>query len=500
MWQRQFHPQGLSTLFFTEMWERFSYYGMRALLVLYLVNSLEYSREQALQVYATYTGLVYLAPIVGGYLADKWLGKRRAVFIGAFVMAMGHFAMAVPALLYQALGLLVVGNGFFKPNISTMVGSLYAQNDERRDAGFTIFYMGINLGAFLAPLVCGTLGEKWGWHYGFAAAGVGMLLGLWIFYLGQSRLGQAGINSSRYIVQPNVFPRPQDWRLMATVCGSAVALVLLVVWLWPYTQQLFVGIPDIVVALSGILLLVIAIAGSARGARYSKVFSSDSSAEPETDHRLTRQDIQRMIALLIIGAFVVFFWMGFEQAGGTMNLFALQQTDRNLWGWDVPASFFQALNPLFILLLAPLFSLLWVRLDRSRYALSAVTKQGVGMIILGCGFVVLAFAQQQTQISGVVSPLWLVAVYFLHTCGEICLSPIGLSMVTKLSPAHLVSLMMGLWMTVFAIATYLAGTLEAMLQGSGIPLYWFLTATSIGAGSLLLTLNPVLKKLMHGVR
>src|SRR5713226_3320021 len=219
------HPRGLHILFFTEMWERFSYYGMRALLVLYLVNALDYPRARALSLYATYTGLVYLTPILGGYLADKWLGSRRAVLVGGMVMAMGHFAMAVPTLLHLALGLLITGNGFFKPNISTIVGSLYGHNDPRRDSGFTIFYMGINLGAFLSPLVCGTLAEKFGWHYGFAAAGVGMLAGLLVFILGQSQLGQTGFPPRRMVTEESrLTARDWAWYMRWLTSGLTLAL------------------------------------------------------------------------------------------------------------------------------------------------------------------------------------------------------------------------------------------------------------------------------------
>ncbi len=479
------HPAGLSTLFFTEMWERFSYYGMRALLVLYLVNALEFPRDQALSLYATYTGLVYLTPILGGWLADRWLGQRRAVLVGGIVMALGHFTMAVPALLHLALGLLVAGNGFFKPNISTIVGALYARDDARRDAGFTLFYMGINLGAFLAPLVCGTLGELFGWHYGFAAAGVGMVIGLTVFLRGEKTLGTAGLPPRR--TEPGAGLVPRDWATVAVTALAAVAAVATVVYSWPYAGGWWDALDPLAQLALG-LTLVAASVGAGRIAR-----SRREHAEP-----LSRIERERIAALAVMALFVVFFWMGFEQAGGTMNLFADQQTDRMIFGWEMPASYFQALNPLLILLLAPLFSALWTRLDRSRHALSSVAKQGWGMIILGLGFVVLAVADERARQLGVVGPLWLAAVYLLHTIGELCLSPIGLSMVTRLAPARLVSLLMGLWFTAMAAANYLAGTLEQILQGSGLPLYWFLVGSSIGAGLLLLLLAPVLRRLMRG--
>jgi POT family proton-dependent oligopeptide transporter len=473
------HPGGLYLLFLTEMWERFSYYGMRALLVLYLVNALEVPRAAALEIYATYTALVYLSPILGGYLADRWLGIRRAVLVGAVVMALGHFAMAVPSLLYPALGLLIAGNGFFKPNISTLVGALYAPGDARRDSGFTIFYMGINLGAFLAPLVCGTLGEKLGWHYGFAAAGVGMLCGLAVFALGQRRLGAAGLAPSG---GGGDGVSRGDWAVVVATSAVAVMLVFAVVALLPLVERWWQGLGPTLHTMLGVAVALSTIGAlAALLARHGRV------------------ERQRMLAIFVMAFFVIFFWMGFEQAGGTMNLFADKLTDRTVLGWEFPATYFQSLNPLFILLLAPLFSMLWLRLDRSRYVLAAPAKQGVGMVILGLGFVVLAIARQRAESEGVVGPQWLAAVYLLHTMGELCLSPIGLSMVTKLAPAAVASLLMGLWFTAIAAANYLAGTMEALLADTGIPLYWFLVASSVGAGAVLLLLTPWLRRLMHGV-
>ena len=463
------------------MWERFSYYGMRALLVLYLVNALDHSRVHALEIYATYTALVYLTPILGGYLADKWLGSRRAVLVGAIVMAMGHFAMAFPALLYLALGLLIVGNGFFKPNISTIVGGLYGTNDPRRDGGFTIFYMGINLGAFFSPLVCGTLGEKFGWHYGFAAAGVGMVAGLIVFVAGQSRLGTNGLPPGRVRARQDRFAR-EDWYTVLATSLACLGVVYSAIELWAYIGPWWHSLMPF-----------------ARGGVASALVVGFAAAVFYQFSALSRTEWERIAAIFIIAVFVVFFWMGFEQAGGTMNLFADKLTDRVVFDWEIPASYFQAINPLTIILLAPVFSLAWLRLDRSRFALSSVAKQGIGMIILGFGFVVLAIAQERADALGQVGPGWLIAVYVLHTLGELCLSPIGLSLVTKLAPARFISLLMGLWFTAVALANYLAGTLEVLLAGSGIPLYWFLVASSIGVGALLLLLTPLIRRLMHGV-
>jgi POT family proton-dependent oligopeptide transporter len=481
------HPRGLSTLFFTEMWERFSYYGMRALLVLYLVEHLSYERADALEVYATYTALVYLTPILGGYLADRWLGQRRAVLTGAMLMAMGHFAMAFEPLLEVALGLLISGNGFFKPNISTVVGQLYPQNDPRRDAGFTVFYMGINLGAFFSPIVCGTLGEKLGWHWGFGTAGVGMLIGLLVFSLNQHRLGQAGLAES----QRDRGPSPSaDWQLALGISLLTLALVVGLVGIWGLVGEHWSALNPLVQLVIGLAVALPGIIALGRLRRGAKA-GHDS---------LSRVERERLIVIGVVGFFWIFFWMGFEQAGGTMNLFAYELTDRVILGWEMPATWFQAANPLFIFLLAPFMSMAWVRLDRSRYALSPIAKQGIGMMILGLGFVVLAIADARAEALGRVGPQWLLAVFFLHTVGELFLSPIGLSMVTKLSPARLGSLVMGLWFTTIAIANYLAGTLEQILAGTGIPLFWFLVASSVGMGALLLALSPLLSRWMHGLR
>ena len=464
-------PAALPTLFFTEMWERFSYYGMRALLVLYLVNALGYERADALAVYGTYTALVYLTPILGGYLADRFLGYRKAILIGGLVMAMGHFAMAIPALLMPALGLIIIGNGFFKPNISTLVGSLYRERDPRRDGGFTLFYIGINLGAFLAPLIAGTLGERIGWHWGFGAAGVGMLLAVLLFVRGQHKLGKAGLLPGQDRLDR------RDWLHIVLVSALMLPLVTAVIAvgsalapLWSRIgTELKVGIP-------------------------TAAFIAFLAWQQRT---CTREEWHRVLAIVILGVFVIFFWMGFEQAGGTMNLFADKLTDRHLGSWEIPASYFQAINPLGIVLLGPVIAALWVRLDTSRYALSTPAKMAIGMIILGLGFIVLAIADSRAQAVGQVGPWWLVAVYLLHTLGELCLSPVGLSMVTKLAPARVAALLMGIWYLANAAANYLAGILEELLKGSSMPLYWFLVGSSIGAGVVLLAITPLVKRLMH---
>lgn len=467
-------------LFFTEMWERFSYYGMRALLVLYLVNFQHYEREHALALYATYTGLVYLTPIIGGYLADRYLEKRKAILIGGITMALGHFAMAFPSLLNLALGLLIIGNGFFKPNIGSLLGSLYQTDDPRRDGGFTIFYTGVNLGAFLAPLVAGTLGEKLGWHYGFASAGVGMCLGLAQFLYSQDKLGTAGLpeGQSKLVIR--------DWLQVIAISLAMIPLVYTVINLW-------IGIGPVWAALAASSKIMVV------GGFFSMLWiggRSYSNTGDNSTKRLTRAEWRRVIYIAIMGFFVVFFWMGFEQAGGTMNLFADKQTNRLMFGWEVPASYFQSINPLTIIVLGPMLALLWTRLDQSRFAMPTSMKMAIGMIILGMGFVVLAMAQSQANLQGKVGPQWLVAVYLLHTMGELCVSPVGLAMVTNLAPARLAAMMLGIWYLANASANYLAGTLESLLTGTSMPLYWFLVGSSIGVGLLLLLITPVMSNLL----
>ncbi|HTM44837.1 MAG TPA: peptide MFS transporter [Polyangiaceae bacterium] len=533
------HPPGLYALFGTEAWERFSYYGMRALLTLYLVNYLKFPREAALTVYGVYTGLVYLTPIAGGYFADKWLGRRKAVLIGGCLMALGHLAMAFEPLLYVALGLLVLGNGFFKPNISTIVGGLYHEHDARRDGGFTIFYMGINLGAYLSPLVCGNLGEHVSWHLGFSAAAVGMTAGLAVFVWGEKFLGAIGMPPGR----SNESPLGQlmrlsrnDHRDVALWVLSGTGLVWVVVQMRGLLGNAWELTPLALRIAAGLLVLALVLYQLFRGS--------------------TRNETDQLSVVLVLCAFNIFFWMGFEQAGGTMTLFADSQTDRMLgWGglilaaavqvgaginlllstkeekgarmmwrtlsgffmaggaltlgWgcyrlvtgqavEIAASEFQSINPLLIVALAPTFSRLWLKLDAGRFATSTPTKMAIGMIILGLGFVVMYAGQQRAIAMGHVGAGWLTCVYTLHTIGELCLSPIGLSMVTKLAPARVGSLAMGFWLMSSAVANYLAGTLEELLKQWDVPIYGFLVVSSIGPALLLLAMTPMLKRWMHG--
>ncbi len=466
----------------TEMWERFSYYGMRALLVLYLVNALGYPRADALQLYGIYTGLVYLTPLIGGYLADRWLGARLAMVIGGTVMMLGHFAMAFEPLLHVALGLLIVGNGFFKPNSTSLVGMLYEPGDPRCAGGYTIFYMGVNVGAFFSPLVAGSLGERLGWHWGFASAGVGMAFGLVALLWRQARLGRAGLREGQSALGWADLPRIALWS------AGSLGLVLAVLAGGHLLAPLWAQLDNAGRTLAGLALLGLALIGLKR--------PGHNDAGPA----LSRAELSAIAAIAITTLFVIVFWMGFEQAGGSMSLFADQQTDRHLAGWEIPASWFQSINPLAIMVLAPLFSALWLRLDQSRYALPDPAKMGLGMIVLGLGFVLMAAAQNRAQALGSVGPLWLAGVYVLHTIGELMLSPVGYAMVSKVAPTRLMGLLMGVWLAGIGVANYLAGALEGLLAGSGIPPFVFLFSSSIGAGVLLLLITPWLTRLGRAAR
>jgi POT family proton-dependent oligopeptide transporter len=475
------HPRGLYVLFATEMWERFSYYGMRALLVLYLVNQMGYNRIDAQNLYGVYTGLVYLTPIFGGWLADKYLGLRLTAVIGGVVMMLGHFAMAVPSLLNVALGLLIVGNGFFKPNTTSMVGELYeGPTDPRRDGAYTIFYMGINLGSFFSGLVCGTLGQKVGWHWGFASAGVGMAIGLATLIGFQNILGRSGLKPNQRPIGAHNLP------VVLAFTIASVALVYGVLAIWPTIKGLFAGIPGWLSIVIGVAVIALAI----------QLWSKLTTKPGQAMQPLTRAEWTRVAAVLILIVFVAFFWMGFEQAGGSMNLFADKQTDRHLGSFEIPSTWFQSINPLLIFLLAPVFSMMWTANNKSRFPIPDVAKQAMGMIVLGLGFVVMFIAQNRANQLGTVGPEWLFWVYALHTIGELMLSPVGLSLVSRAAPLRIAGLLMGVWFIANGIANYFAGALEGLLAGSGIPPYQFLLASSIGMGVLLLVLTPLLNRML----
>jgi proton-dependent oligopeptide transporter, POT family len=438
------HPRGLATLYFTEMWERFSYYGMRALLILYMVGStqqpgLGFGERRAATIYGIYTMAVYLAGIPGGWVADRFLGHYRAVLIGGIIIAAGHFSMAIPGLpfFFLGLGLIVIGTGLLKPNVSSMVGSLYRRDDSRRDAGFSLFYMGINLGAFIAPLICGWLGQKWNWHFGFAAAGVGMIIGLIQYVAGK-----------RYLT-----PVPEAFAMSVDAAATATDEA-------PQQQD-------------------------ATGSR-----------------KLTSTDWARIGAIGLLTLFALLFWAGFEQAGSSLTLFADRATRLTVFNWSYPSSWFQSVEPLFVILFSPFFAWLWLKLAASRKEPSSPAKFTLGLFFLSLSFLLVVPAARLFESSnGRVSPMWLVGLYFLQMVGELCLSPVGLSMVTKLAPAHLVGLMMGVWFFATAMGNYVAGWVAGFLQDRQFSdVFQAAFINLIIATVILAILIKPIKKMMRGVK
>jgi proton-dependent oligopeptide transporter, POT family len=493
------HPKGLYVLFFSEMWERFSYYGMRALLILYLTKHLKMTDDDAGMIYGTYVGLVYVTPIFGGYLADRILGQRKAILVGGIVMALGHFAMAFEPLLYLALGLLIVGNGFFKPNISTMVGNLYPKEDPRRDGAYTIFYMGINLGAMLSPIVCGALQKYLGSHYGFAAAGVGMVFGLLTFVLFQRTL-VGGFPPDRQGSTPQrltVVDYLQAVAVAALCFGFVYACIQSWTWIRPIWRPSFLNDQGTLAyhAVTSILAFAFILWASSKAV--SK--STQEAGEAIESRSFTSVEWQRIIVIGVATFFAMIFWAGFEQAGNTLTLFADRKTDRNFLGFEIPAPFFQSINGGLIVLLAPLFTVLWTAIARTKTHISSTAKLGIGLLWVGLGFVIMYYADARAVATGgLVGPQWLFCVYLLHTIGELCLSPIGLSLVNRLAPAKIASLMMAVWFLAPALGGYLGGTLDSILKAFHINLWVFLIFIPIGSGLLMLALNPLLRKMSHG--
>lgn len=441
-------PRGLALLFIAEMWERFSYYGMRALLILYLVDQagvFHWSQQSASRLYGWYTGLVWFTPILGGYLADRFLGTHKSLVVGGTIISLGHFALALETrpLFFLGLVLIVVGTGFFKSNVSTMVGQLYQEDDPRRDPGYTFFYMGINLGAFIGPLICGYLAAdpSFGWSYAFAAAGVGMVLGLIVYlvfrrgYLGDIGLVPAG----------------------KTRVGDTIA-----------------------------------------------------ARRP-----LTPEERDRVLAIVIVVFFSTFFWLASEQAGSSLNLFALERTNRSVAGfigrllpnYEVPTAWFQSAVPFFVITLSPLFGLLWSRLGERQP--STATKMAYGLLLLSLGYIIITLGAYRSDAGSLVSPLYLIGCYFFITCGEICLYPVGLSFVSKVAPVKFASALMGIFfLSLFAaslLGGYVAGTVKAVergevyhVLGGRADFFLMFVITSILAGVFMLVLVPKIKRLAHG--
>ena len=482
------HPRGLSTLFFTEMWERFSYYGMRAILLLYMTKSfaeggLGFDEKYAGIIYGTYVSSVWYLSLPGGWLADRVFGARRAVLIGAIVIACGHYSMAINSHLtfFAGLVLIALGTGLLKPNISAMVGQLYAERDERRDAGFSIFYMGINLGAFLAPFVVGFLAQHTlfrrfltsihvdpnsAWHWGFGAAGVGMTIGIIQYILGQKKMPHVGDKLERPRAAESE-PRDYPTLILAAVGAIAGAALGLYYGEAGWVSALF---PGVVGFFAGYLIGIVRL--------------------------LKGEELSRVLVIFILVLFSILFWMTYEQAGSSLTLFADRMTRTTFLGFSYPSSWFQSVPAIFVIILAPIFGAIWQKLG-SRQP-SSPAKFTVGLIFAGIAFVVIAFAAMLTP-NGRVSPMWLVGVYFLQTVGELCLSPVGLSTTTKLSPARMVGLMLGVWFLSISIGSFIAGLTTRLFAGNDS---WVLVrgfgtfaGVTLVAAVILAFLTPLIKRM-----
>ncbi len=478
------HPPGLQTLFFTELWERLSYYGMRALLVLFLVDNVNggfgMSDATAGAIYGLYTAMVYMSGLPGGWIADRVLGLRQSVFVGGIIIAFGHFSMAIPsqATFFIGLLLIIIGTGLLKPNVSALVGDLYPEGGARRDAGFSIYYMGINIGAFLGPLICGYLGQTdgFGWHWGFSAAGIGMVFGVIQYRLGYNRLGNAGAIA----VDPKV--RSASVRQLMFFGGGIAAVGVIGVVL-KLTGIVAIGISTVANGL-GLFIALVAILYFA----YLLVLGDWA---PDEKKRIG------LIFILFLASAT--FWAGFEQAGSSMNLFADRLTRLSVMGREFPSSWFQSVNPFFIIMLASVFAWLWVWLKHREPSIPA--KFGIGLLLMGIGFFVLAWASTFASVENKVSPAWLIMTYFLHTCGELCLSPVGLSSVTKLSPKPLVGQMMGMWFTGTALGNLIAGISAGHLESMSAPqLFGTVATVGVVVGILLILFKGPIQRMACGVK
>ncbi|WP_109807777.1 peptide MFS transporter [Sphingosinithalassobacter portus] len=483
------HPLGLYILFFAEMWERFSYYGMRALLIFYLTKHWLFSDGDASVIYGAYTSLVYITPVLGGWLADKYLGQRKATMFGAVVLTAGHFLMAFEGaggqgdptinIFWLALSFIIVGSGFLKGNISVIVGQLYPKTDVRRDGAYTIFYMGINLGSFIGVLIAGYLGERYGWSYGFGAAGVGMLLGLIVFVLGKPLLLGKGEAHNPALLKEKVVGVPREWLLY--LAGLAAVGVL-----WVLIQ---------LTSVVGWLLLIFgaALLGYIAYIAFTK---------------LNRHERDRILVIIFLLVLQPVFWGLFEQAGASVNLYTDRYVDRMIFGWEVPATWFQSVNSAFIILLGPVFAWMWTSLGRRGVEPSTPAKFGLGIVGVGVGFLVLTYGATAMGLN-VQTSMWLiVALYLLHTMGELSLSPVGLSAMNRLAPWHMAGLIMGGWFFATAGGNFVAGQISALAGAEGAEggeaakeLYlqvWQTVgwgATAIGVA--VLVVSPFVKKLMH---
>nr|WP_281422246.1 peptide MFS transporter [Arthrospiribacter ruber] len=502
------HPRGLMTLFFTEMWERFSYYGMRALLILFMTSAvidggLGFDDRTSGAIYGLYTMGVYLLALPGGWFADRIFGLKQSVWYGGIIIALGHFTMALPGILeliesqgpktsldsldtnsfFIGLILIVVGTGLLKPNISSIVGQLYPEGSSKRDAGFSIFYMGINLGAFIAPLACSTV-AVYDWHFGFGLAGLGMVIGLIQYKMSLGTLEGKG--------ELQVASDESEIRQQKKLKRGGMAFVA---FLFILVTIVFAGIIEI--DAFGIASLSYKIIGVITVLYFGYVFAFG---------KLTLDEKKKTGAIVIVILFSALFWSGFEQAGSTLNLFAERFTDRSFLGWEIPTGYFQSINSMFIIIFAPFFGALWVWLGRRNLEPSSPAKFAFGLILLGLGFLVMYFAAKIAASGDLAAPTWLVFTYMLHTFGELSLSPVGLSLTTKLAPKKFQGQMMGMWFISVALGNLFAGLISGEVSGGSeealaeMPSqYMLIVATAVGAGLLLLLISKPIRKLMGNV-
>ena len=481
------HPKGLFVLFFAEMWERFSYYGMRALLVLYLTKQFLFDDRDANLVYGAYTSLVYITPVIGGYLADKYLGQRKAVLFGGIMIAIGHIllgfegdAAASPELIsffYAALSFIIVGTGFLKANISVIVGQLYPRDDIRRDPAYTIFYMGINLGSFLGVIICGYLGETVGWAYGFGAAAVGMILGIVVFVMFKPLLLGRGESTVPARLAAKTMGLSLEWWIYIGSILSVFVFFVLV--------QSAAVVGWMLLATGGIVLAYILY---------------------QATLKLSRVDGHRLYVALFLIALQPLFWALFEQAGSSLNLYTDRYVDRSLFGFEVPASVFQSVNSFFIITLAPILAFVWTWLGRRGWEPSTPAKFGYALMLAGVGYLFFNLGAAGSGVNGVLTPVFFVfAIYFFHTVAELFLSPVGLSAMSRLSLPHMLSLMMGTWFLSTAGGNFIAGLIAASTGEAGgaasaaavVEVYDRIGWIGIGVGVAVLLVSPFIKRLMH---
>ena len=495
------HPRGLSVLFFTEMWERFSYYGMRAILILFMTASvasggLGFDTAKAGAIYGTYVSLVYITSLPGGWLADRFLGQRRATLYGGVLIMLGHIALALPSLttFYSGLGLVILGTGLLKPNISTMVGGLYTPEDERRDAGFSVYYMGINTGAFIAPLVCGWLAQSHtfrgvlasaglapesAWHWGFGMAAVGMFFGLIQYLSGWKHLGSAGMYPAPAESPAAAAANRRTLRLGLSL-AIGLALLLAALQLSGTLAITAKGVSDVL----GIVLLLTTVAF------FVWLFAAA---------KWTPEERRRLVVVLVLFLAATIFWSVFEQAGSTLNLFAQRSTRTEAFGMPFPASWLQSVAPFSLVVLSPVFAWIWLRLGRRDP--SSPAKFTIGLVCVALSFAILVIPAGDAMQGMRVSPLWLVATYLLHTCGELCLSPVGLSAMTRLAPARIAALTMGVWFVALSAGNYLGGRVASLYEAFSLPqLFGVVALFAAGAAVVLALLIKPIQRMLERSR